>query len=104
MVGSGALILIALLINTVMQQTSHDNENISDTVSAKIEQKTEKETVKTENHNLPQIEAGVYSTIALKKDGTVLSTTIHKSEDNRGQNNVKDWESTVYKGLHRVGI
>ena len=50
-----------------MQQMSHDNENISDTASAKIEQKTEKETVKTENHNLPQIEAGVYSTIALKK-------------------------------------
>ena len=107
MVGSGALILIALLINTVMQQTSHDNENISDTASAKIEQKTEKETVKTENHNLPQIEAGVYSTIALKKDGTVLSTTIHKSEDNRGQNNVKNWENIIQVSsneYHTVGL
>ncbi len=107
MVGSGALILIALLINTVMQQMSHDNENISDTASAKIEQKTEKETVKTENHNLPQIEAGVYSTIALKKDGTVLSTTIHKSEDNRGQNNVKNWENIIQVSsneYHTVGL
>ena len=62
--------MIALLINTVMQQTSHDNENISDTASAKIEQKTEKETVKTENHNLPQIE--VYSSDSFKKDGTIV--------------------------------
>lgn len=107
MVGSGALILIALLINTVMQQTSHDNENISDTVSAKKGQKTEKEIVKTENHNSPQIDAGVYSTIALKKDGTVLSTAIQKSEDNRGQNNVKNWENIIQissNEYHTVGL
>ena len=110
MAAAGVLILSALLIITAMQQIPHDNENITDSVSAKKEQKAikeqknEKGIVNTENHNSPQIDAGVYSTIALKKDGTVLSTEIHKAEDNRGQNNVKDWESTVYKGLHRVGI
>ena len=47
-----------------MQQTSHGNENITDTVSAKKEQKNEKGIVNTKEHNSPQIDAGVYSTIA----------------------------------------
>lgn len=53
-----------------MQQTSHGNENITDTVSAKKEQKAKKEQrnekgiVNTKEHNSPQIDAGVYSTIA----------------------------------------
>ena len=113
MAAAGVLILSALLIITAMQQISHDNENITDSVSAKKEQKAikeqknEKGIVNTENHNSPQIDAGVYSTIALKKDGTVLSTEIHKAEDNRGQNNVKDWENIIQissNEYHTVGL
>lgn len=113
MAAAGVLILSALLIITAMQQIPHDNENITDSVSAKKEQKAikeqknEKGIVNTENHNSPQIDAGVYSTIALKKDGTVLSTEIHKAEDNRGQNNVKDWENIIQissNEYHTVGL
>lgn len=113
MAAAGVLILSALLIITAMQQIPHDNENITDSVSAKKEQKAikeqknEKGIVNTENHNSPQIDAGVYSTIALKKDGTVLSTEIHKAEDYRGQNNVKDWENIIQissNEYHTVGL
>lgn len=98
--------LLVLLISAAILQSPYTAEEKSKNTPVKKVEKRE-EDIKYDFQTAPQVDAGVYSTIALKEDGTVVSTAIRKSEDNRGQNDVSSWENIVQVSsneYHTVGL